>query len=71
MKTLLINGLKVNYEISKEGVLLISFYSSSEMTDSDKKKTIAKLGNYLIAEGFVNVGVDEQATLWQCDFTGL
>jgi hypothetical protein len=58
MKTLLINGLKVNYEISKEGILLISFYGSSEMTDSEKKKTIAKIGNYLIAEGFVKLPVD-------------
>lgn len=57
-KTLFLNGLKVNYEVSKDGVLLISFYSPYSMTDSDKKKTIAKIGNYLIAEGFVKLPVD-------------
>lgn len=57
-KQLFINGLKVNYEMSKNGVLLISFYSPYDMTDSEKKKTIAKIGNYLIAEGFVKLPVD-------------
>jgi len=57
-KQLFINGLKVNYEMSKDGVLLISFYSPHSLTDSEKKKTIAKIGNYLIAEGFVKLPVD-------------
>lgn len=63
MNTLFINGLKVNYEISKDGILLISFYSPYAMSDSDKQKTIATLGNYLISEGFVKLPVDEQTTL--------
>lgn len=63
MKTLFIHGLKVNYEIGKDGLLLISFYSPYAMTDSDKRKTIAKIGNYLIAEGFVKIPVDDAATI--------
>ena len=61
MKTLLINGLKVNYEVNRDGVLCISFYSPYTMTDSEKRQTIAKIGNYLISEGFVKLPIDEQA----------
>lgn len=61
MKTLFINGLKVNYEVNRDGVLCISFYSPYTMTDSEKQQTIAKIGNYLISEGFVKLPIDEQA----------
>lgn len=63
MKTLFIHGLKVNYVLGKDGLLLISFYSPYTMTDSEKRQTIAKIGNYLISEGFVNLPVDEQMNL--------
>lgn len=63
MNTLFINGLKVNYEISKDGILLISFYSPYVMSDSEKRKTIATLGNYLISEGFVKLPVDGQVNV--------
>ena len=59
MKTLLINGLKVNYSISNEGMLSIGFYGTYEMTDSEKKKKVAIIGNYLIAEGFVKLPGDK------------
>jgi hypothetical protein len=62
-KTLFLNGLKVNYEVSKDGIVLISFYSPYEMTDGDKKKMLVKLGNYLIAEGFVKLPIDEQQSV--------
>lgn len=61
MKILFINGLKVNYEVNHNGVLCISFYSPYAMHETEKQKTIENLGRYLIAEGFVNLGVDEQA----------
>ena len=65
MKTLFIHGLKVNYEIGKDGLLLISFYSPYTMTDSEKRQTIAVIGKYLISEGFVKLPIDEQANFWQ------
>lgn len=61
MKTLFINGLKVNYEVNRDGVLCISFYSPHPMTDGEKQQTIAAIGKYLISEGFVEIPIDEQA----------
>jgi agmatine/peptidylarginine deiminase len=58
MKTFFINGLKVTYEVSKTGVLLVSLYNPYSMTDAEKKKTIASVANYLIAEGFVKLPID-------------
>jgi hypothetical protein len=63
MKTLFLQGLKVNYEVSKDNKLVISFYSPYDMTDSEKRQTLAKIGNYLISEGFVKLPVDEQTAM--------
>lgn len=62
-KQLFIFDLKVSYEVSKDGVLLISFYSPYVMTDQVKKRMIAKIGNYLISEGFLENYLDTGAVV--------
>ena len=62
-------GLDVFYEVNNDtSKVAIGFIGDSKMEESVQKQIVDKIGNYLVAEGFIEIPPDTQKNVWHFSF---